>query len=303
MPTLLTGASGFLGQILADQLQHDGPLATLGRSATNTQQIDLTTGVPDLPAYTAVVHNAGWAHRVPRTEVEARQFWQVNHEGTANLLQALAPAPPQAMVLISTVAVYGREEGQQLPESTPIEATTPYAASKYAAEQLWHTWATERHIDYLILRLPLVAGPDPPGNLGAMTRAIRGGYYPLIRGNEARKSIVRADDVALLISQWLQQTARPSGTYHLTDGHDPAFNDIAAAIARGLHRPLRLQLPDWLFRIAGRVGDVLAKAGLPAPLTTDTCQKMASTLTFSTHKAQKELNWQPRSATTYLAGE
>ena len=80
---LLTGATGFLGSIIYDELKKKNELITLGRSTKNSIQSDLKQEVPKLlQEIDVVVHNAGKAHSVSKTEEEAQDFYSVNLEGT-----------------------------------------------------------------------------------------------------------------------------------------------------------------------------------------------------------------------------
>lgn len=204
--------------------------------------------------------------------------------------------PPRRFVLISTVSVYGREEGESIAESHPLNGATPYAHSKILAEAAVQEWCQAHGADWIILRLPLVAGPHPPGNLGAIRRAIARGRYFRIAGNRARKSMVLAEDVARLIPH----LEGKSDIFNLTDGVHPAFVDIEEAIADALGKNIPFSLPKAVVAMAAKGGDVINRLGLPFPLTTGRLNKMAATLTFSDEKARRELGWDPRPVIPYI---
>lgn len=291
---LLTGATGFLGQQLIPEL--DRETIRLGRSTSNRIRCDLSVEIPPLPRVSIVIHNAGKAHVVPKTAAEAEVFFQVNYQGTRHLLQALEVHPPDQFIFISTVSVYGLEEGEDIDESHPLNGSTPYALSKIQAEAAVRTWCESRCVPWVILRLPLIAGPNPPGNLGAIQRAIAKGRYFRITGNDARKSMVLAEDVARLIPQLQGKT----GAYNLTDGIHPTFAEIEEGIAGALGKRIPLRLPESLVKILAKAGNGITGLGLPFPLTTERLQKMTATLTFSDQKARRELGWQPQAVIPYI---
>src|SRR5688572_29820082 len=179
---LLTGASGFFGQIIKKTLLPDYSLYTLGRSPSSDCIVDLASETPELKndfRVKCVIHAAGKAHVLPKNETEAEEFFQVNFPGTVHLAEALEKLNrlPQNFVFISTVAVYGLEEGTSISEDHPLTGDTPYARSKIQAEAFLIKWCEQKHVRLTILRLPLLVGPNPPGNLGAIIRFIRKGLY------------------------------------------------------------------------------------------------------------------------------
>lgn len=293
---LLTGSTGFLGRSLLAHL----PPATvrLSRQPGSDIRCDLSQSVPELPAVDTVIHNAGKAHVVPRSPAEAQAFFDVNYQGTLHLLRALEGHPPQRFVFISTVAVYGLGEGKDITEQTERLGHTPYARSKIQAEEAVQSWCAKRHIPHLILRLPLVVGQNPPGNLGAIWRMICSGRYVRIQGNTARKSMVLARDVAKLIANW---DGSSQGIYHLTDGEHPRFCDLEEALARACEQKLRWCVPLSVIQAVARGGDRLRQWSVPFPLTSVRLQKMTQTLTFSDARARRDLGWQPESVLSYLS--
>ena len=83
-----------------------------------------------------VIHLAGKAHIVPRTNEEIKTFYDVNYQGTVNLCKSLELVGiPKSFIFVSTVAVYGCEEGENIDETHPLNGTTPYAKSKIMAEK------------------------------------------------------------------------------------------------------------------------------------------------------------------------
>jgi nucleoside-diphosphate-sugar epimerase len=124
------------------------------------------------------------------------EFFNVNVIGTSNFLESLSVSIPKQFVFISSVSVYGLIEGENIDESHPLLALDPYGKSKIEAEKLVKEWCKERNVICTILRLPLVVGVNPPGNLGTMLRAIKNGYYFNIAGGNANKSMVLASDIS-----------------------------------------------------------------------------------------------------------
>lgn len=285
---LLTGAAGFLGRNIIPDLKKNYSVKTLGRSANNDVRCDLSESIPDFTeSYDIVLHAAGKAHIVPKTEEERETFYKVNLEGTKNLCAGLERVGvPNSFVFISTVAVYGLDTGEDISEEAELKGNTPYALSKILAEQYLADWCSANGVKLSILRLPLVAGVNPPGNLGAMIKGIKSGRYLSIGKADARKSVVMAVEVARLLPV-LEDTA---GVYNISDGYDPSFGELEMLIARQQGRRKPLAIPYWMAKLMAKCGDVI---GRRAPINSYKLGKIVNPLTFSSKKAQVELNWIP----------
>jgi len=287
MTILLTGDSGFLGQILLQEFIALGhTVETLGRHAKADIICDLATQIPKLTkSYDLVVHAAGKAHSIPKTEKEKQEFIKVNTNGTMHLLEALKgviSARSTTLVFMSTVAVYGVDRGVDIKEDHPLNGTSPYAVSKINAEHKILEWEQKTGNHAIVFRLPLLVGANPKGNLEAMIRAIHKGYYVGIGKGEARRSMVLAVDIA----KFIPTVAGKDGIYNLTDGKHPYFCDIENAIALKLNKKIRRIHPTWIATFA-KIGDYIPYS----PIHTKRFEKMTSTLTFSDEKARRELGW------------
>lgn len=291
---LLTGATGFLGKELDKTLSTQANIDTLGRSGQNRIVCDLSEGSPQLEgSYDIIIHNAGKAHSIPKTPDDAEEFFKVNYHGTLNLLSSIEQLDslPKALVLISTVAVYGLEKGTMLDEKCPLKASDPYGQSKSMAEEAVLKWGEKNGIIIGVLRLPLVAGPRPPGNLNRMLNAQRAGYFFHVGKGEARRSMVTASDVAAVIPR----VVVVGGIYNLTDQYHPSFVELANSFSKILGLKPPYHLPIWLAKLAARAGDLYSLIfNKEAPFNSRSLLKMTNSLTFSDEKAKRLLNWRPQ---------
>ena len=290
---LLTGSSGFLGKILKNHFDYLGmEVKTIGRNPGDDYLLDLAKGgsISLKSPVDLVVHCAGKAHSVPKTTSEREAFFNVNVLGTQNLLHEIQKSGcfPKSFVLISTVAVYGQENGRLINEQNPLLANDAYGLSKIRAEELVRDWCVEHRIVCTILRLPLIAGANPPGNLQAMIKGIKKGYYFNIAGGNAKKSIVLAQDVAEVIPR----AALIGGTYNLTDGIHPKFSELSAVIAAQLEKSKPLNIPLWLANLMALAGNIL---GDKSPINKSKLKKITSDLTFDDTHARRNLAWAPKS--------
>lgn len=285
----LTGSSGFLGGYIKNACSTK--LITIGRQADQDIVWDFFSPLTSLPQFDVFIHAAGKAHSVPKTETEKNEFFKVNLEATKNILEKLRITPPAQFVFISTVAVYGLDIADNISEVSPIKGITPYAQSKFMAEEAVRQWAIETGTKALILRLPLITGKNPPGNLEAMAKAIKKGYYFRIGAGSAKKSMVSAGDVA----QFIFQAKNIGGTFNLTDGIHPAIKEVDEHIAAQFGKQIKT-LPAKALAFIAKFGDVIPGF----PLTTNRLQKLNSTLTFDDSLARSLAGWNPQPALQQL---
>lgn len=215
---VITGATGFIGGVLAKQLTStDWQIRALVRSAAcHKQPKDITaewvTGDLDdmeslrrlVAGADAIVHCAGAVRGAVQND-----FDRVNVDGVARLVQAAAeqnPAP--RFLLISSLAA--REP--QLSH---------YATSKLKGEKALATYAGDMF--WSVLRPPAVYGPGDREMLPLFQWMFRG-IAPLIGSDENRVSLLYVQDLAQAIICWLDNGKHPHRFYELHDGHQNGYS-------------------------------------------------------------------------------
>ncbi|NNG77215.1 NAD-dependent epimerase/dehydratase family protein [Acinetobacter sp. ANC 4277] len=145
---LITGSEGFTGKYMAAEMRSAGyhvvGLGTKSSTAVDYYQADLLsiaeiTAVlnqvqPDIVIHLAAIAFVGHG--------DANAFYQVNLQGTRNLLAALAALDktPEAVLLASSANVYGNTSEGVLSESTLPAPANDYAVSKLAMEYMARLW-------------------------------------------------------------------------------------------------------------------------------------------------------------------
>lgn len=288
MKLLFTGASGFLGQNVKPLLDKIYTVKTMGLTEADNFNTDLSKEIPKLTEnFDIVFHAAGKAHTVPNSAAEEKVFFDVNFQGTVNLCKALEQGVlPKAFIFVSTVAVYGVEFGDNISEDHPLQGETPYALSKIQAEQYLTEWCAKNDVKLGIIRPSLIAGPNAPGNLGAMVNGIKTGKYLSIGGGTARKSVLMVQDIATLIPLLVEK----GGVYNVCDDVQPSFRELETIISKQLDKNPPKAIPYFIAKTMALVGDLL---GSKAPINSLKLKKITESLTFSNEKAKKELGWKP----------
>jgi nucleoside-diphosphate-sugar epimerase len=282
---LITGSSGFLGKHLVPMLSITNELYTLSRVNSN-YSVDLSKDVPIFnEKYDTVIHAAGFAHKINNESKNI--FIDINVTGTLNLLRGLEiSVVPSKFVFISSVSVYGLVSGYNIDESSELLAKDPYGLSKIEAEKIILDWCNNNNVICTILRLPLIAGIDPPGNLGLMINSIKKGFYFNIENGKSKKSMVLANDVA----KYILIAAEVGGVYNLTDGHHPSFYELSNYISKQLKKKPPKNLNYLVIKFIALIGDLF---GSNALINSIKLRKITSNLTFDDTKAREIFLWNP----------
>ncbi len=289
MKTLLfTGATGFLGSNVLPLLKEKYKVETLALDENATYNVNLVTDIIKLnKKYDVILHAAGKAHVIPKTDAEIKLFYDINLEGTKKVCTALEEVGlPKSFIFISTVAVYGCDIGEMITEDHPLNGDSPYAKSKIMAEQFLQEWCKKNNVVLTILRPSLIAGKNPPGNLGAMIKGIESGRYLSIAGGVSKKSVMMACDLANVLPLCEER----GGVYNICDDSYPSFHELELLISRQLNKKPPINIPYWVANCLAHIGDLLGKK---APINSVRLEKIVKSLTFSNERIKSELDFVP----------
>ncbi len=215
MNFLITGAAGFLGSALANQLAREGhQVRGLDDLSTGTPQalapdIHFTRGdVSDRPKLWTllqevdVVYHLAARVSVPESVLYPRDYNTVNVGGTVALMEAMRDVGVRRVVLASSGAVYGDLADQPLKETVTPNPRSPYAVSKLAAEFYVRTIGGLWGIETVSLRIFNAYGPGqhlpashPPVVPHYLKQAMRGGTLVVYGDGNQTRDFVYVDDV------------------------------------------------------------------------------------------------------------
>ena len=253
MRALVTGGRGFVGRHLVDHLIGCGDAVTVLDHADGGA--DITDAAAALAAITeaspeVVYHLAGWAD-VGASWRDPQGALVLNAIGTLNVLEASRHAGTDRVVCVASAEVYGVVAEADLPldEQAPLRPTSPYAASKVAAEALAH----QAYLGYGLGRPPrATVQPRRPGPVGAVRgpgagRPHRPGRARRRRRRPRRQPHTRRDltDVRDVVRAYrlLALKGDPGDVYNVCSGLDVAIQELADRLLAMAERPLQLE-PD-----------------------------------------------------------
>jgi UDP-glucose 4-epimerase len=215
MNFLITGAAGFIGSTLANQLAREGhQVRAIDDLSTGDPQalapdVHFTRGdVSDRPKLWTllqevdVVYHLAARVSVPESVLYPRDYNNVNVGGTVALMEAMRDVGVRRVVLTSSGAVYGDLADQPLKETVTPNPRSPYAVSKLAAEFYVRTIGGLWGIETVSLRIFNAYGPGqhlpashPPVVPHYLKQALRGGTLVAHGDGSQTRDYVYVDDV------------------------------------------------------------------------------------------------------------
>src|SRR5215470_14518509 len=259
----LTGATGFIGQYLLQEMPKRGHRvrALLRRPASMPVQTssavigDLTQPQnmsAALEGVDAVVHSAGLAHAM--SGVPENDYRLINTEATVRLARAARRAGAKRFIFLSSIrAQCGPSADMVLTEAVEPNPTDAYGRSKLEAER----GLAELDIDWVALRAVLVYGPGVKGNMAQLMRLARSPLPLPVGGLLARRSLLALDNLTAAIVSVLTAPPPLRRAFIVADPQALTIADMIAAMRHGLGRrpnvfPVPAALLEFSLHTAGR---------------------------------------------------
>jgi len=313
---LLTGATGFLGGHLLLHLVHEGyHVKVLCRRATfdipSYQYLDIPneklknniqvcTG--DLLHFDSlkkavqgvdvVIHLAAEMDFFPK---DPSKVYQVNVEGTRNLLNACIESKIKKFIYSSSTEAIGPVKGNKPgDENCEFNPNHDYGKSKVMVEQLIHEFCAKNSLEYLILRPSGIYGPGDSFVIYELMQMINQGmlFFIVGRGNH-KVTFIHVEDVATAFLLALKK-GKPNSVYIICPDQPSTFKEMQVNIAKALHRvPPWIHLPYVIVRptisLLKPFGNLFKRRTFM--YQEESVDRMFEDRWYSNEKAKRELGW------------
>jgi len=244
MKFFITGAAGFLGSALANQLAREGQQVrglddlSTGNPESLYEDVHFTRGdVNDRPKLWTLLQDVDCVYHlaarvsVPESVLYPREYNAVNVGGTVSLMEAMRDVGVRRVVFISSGAVYGDQGRQPLRENAVPDPGSPYAVSKLSSEYYVRTIGRLWGIETVILRVFNVYGPGqnlppshPPVIPNFLRQAVRSGTVVVHGDGNQTRDYVFLDDVVRAM---------------LAASTAPSINDLIINVGSGTETSVR----------------------------------------------------------------
>ena len=197
-------------------------------------------------------HTAGIIH--PR---RLREYYEINVEGTKNLVDAAAAAGMKRAVVVSSNSPCGcnPRSDHVFDEDSPYNPYMNYGRSKMLMEQAVKERQQAGRIETVLVRAPWFYGPFQPPRQTLFFQMIRDGKAPIVGSGLNRRSMAYIDNLSqgLILAATVEQAS--GQTYWIADERPYTMNEIVDTVERLLETEFEIPCADKRMRLPGFVGE------------------------------------------------
>ncbi len=299
MKILVTGATGFIGRALIENLKGDSSyqLVTAVRSMENDmEKISRCVFIGDIDGKTrwekalggidVVIHAAAKTNSTAGKKVDSiNELRAVNTEGTINLAKQAARFAVKRFIFISTIKVGGETttKGKAFTADDEPSPKTPYAISKMEAERELLKIAKETGMEVVIIRPPLVYGKGAKGNIETIIKLVDSGTPLPFASLKNKRSMVGIDNLIDFIKTCITHKAAGNQKFLVSDGDDLSTAELIKMIAQAKgKKAFLIPCPTFMVKIM-----------LKAIGRGEVAESVCGNLQADISKTRELLDWKP----------
>jgi nucleoside-diphosphate-sugar epimerase len=292
---VLIGASGFVGTRLIETAIADFELKNIDKQQSPFYpELTVLGDVRDqaflndaLAGFDTVVLLAA-EHRDDVSPTSL--YYDVNVQGTRNILNAMDKNGIKNIIFTSSVAVYGLNKSNP-NENHPHDPFNHYGKSKWQAEEILRDWfsnsSNERSLT--IVRPTVIFGERNRGNVYNLLKQIASGKFAMVGEGKNFKSMAYVGNVVEFIKFKLNNLQIGYEVYNYVDKPDLNMNELVTEVEKSLAKKIpSVHLPYAVGLLGGYCFDVLGKlTGKKFPISAVRVKKFCAITQFDATKVQQ----------------
>jgi nucleoside-diphosphate-sugar epimerase len=306
MRALVTGGTGFTGSHLVRRLVRKGhtvvamdnqkglffeELQALGATC-ELASVTEETRVAELVESSEIVFHLAAAFR--QLDVPKKLYWDVNVEGTRNLLEASKQSGVRRFIYCSTQGVHGHIENPPGDEGSPIAPADYYQYTKYEGEKLVAEYV-DKGLDALTLRPTAIYGPGDPARFLILFRLAKRGVFYMFGSGRTTYHPVYIENLVDAFELAAEQDGLAGSAYIIGDAHYFGLNELVRHVGQAMGITVRIRhLPFWPLWAAAVACEIACKPlGISPPLFRRRVDWFRQVRAFKIDKAVQELGYKP----------
>lgn len=289
---VLVGASGFVGTRLIETAVGDFELTNLDKQQSHFYpEITKLGDVRDqsfldesLAGFNTVVLLAA-EHRDDVSPTSL--YYDVNVQGTRNVLSAMKKNGVNNIIFTSSVAIYGLNKSNP-DENHPHDPFNHYGKSKWQAEEVLREWYNEAPEEraLTVVRPTVIFGERNRGNVYNLLKQIASGKFAMVGAGKNYKSMAYVGNIVEFIKFRLSNVQPGYCVYNYVDKPDLNMNQLVTEVENSLNKKIpSVHLPYPVGMLGGYCFDLLSKlSGKKYPISAVRVKKFCATTQFDATK-------------------
>ena len=175
-------------------------------------------------------------------------YYDVNVEGTKNVLKAMDNAGVKNIIFTSSVAIYGLNKSNP-DENHPKDPFNHYGKSKWQAELAIKEWYINNPVgkSVTIIRPTVIFGERNRGNVYNLLKQICSGKFIMIGKGQNKKSMAYVGNVVALIKDRLSREVLGFHIYNYVEKPYYKMNELVSIIEKKMKVNIpKIKIPYWL---------------------------------------------------------